>query len=154
MNLPVTTDITRMMQPVNGCKRVAKDVGELALGGLSPITVVLPEAGLLVLNTVGEAELQMWFEWKTHCYLSIMRKTNTIVAQSLYWQSKKPYTGTIAPDEEEVVGVGVIVVGIVGVIVVAGVVGGVVAGVVGVVVAGGVGVVPVTGDDDGDDDDG
>ncbi|KAE9446705.1 hypothetical protein C3L33_21392, partial [Rhododendron williamsianum] len=65
MNLPVTTDITRMMQPVNGCKMVAKDVEELTLGGLSPKTVVLAEAGLLVLNTVGEAELQMWFEWKT-----------------------------------------------------------------------------------------
>lgn len=153
MNLPVTTDITRMMQPVNGCKMVAKDVEELTLGGLSPKTVVLAEAGLLVLNTVGEAELQMWFEWKTQCYLSIMRKTNTIVAQSLYWQSRKPYTGTIAPDEE-VVGVGVIVVGIVGVIVVAGVVGVVVTGVVGVVVAGVVGVVAVAGDDDGDDDDG
>ncbi|KAI8531784.1 hypothetical protein RHMOL_Rhmol11G0162400 [Rhododendron molle] len=62
-------------------------------------------------------------------------------------------SGTIAPDEE-VVGVGVIVVGIVGVIVVAGVVGVVVAGVVGVPVAGVVGVVAVTGDDDGEDDDG
>lgn len=56
MNLPVTTDITRMIQPVNGCTIVAMDVEELALGGLSPKTVVLPEAGLLVLNTVGEAE--------------------------------------------------------------------------------------------------
>lgn len=53
MNLPVTTDTTRMMQPVNGCKMVAKDVDELTLGGLSPKTVVLPEAGLLALNTGG-----------------------------------------------------------------------------------------------------
>lgn len=98
-----------MIQPVNGCTIVAMDVEELALGGLSPITVVLPEAGLLVLNTVGEAE-----------------------------------PGTVAPDDEVVVGAAVVVVGV-GVVVVG----------VGVVIVGvGVVGVVVVGDDDEDEDDG
>lgn len=53
-NFPVTKDVTKMMQPIKGCKPDEKDVDVFAGGGLSNPKPVVPEAGLLlVFNTVG-----------------------------------------------------------------------------------------------------
>lgn len=60
-NFPVTKDVTKMMQPIKGCKPDEKDVDVFAGGGLSNPKPVVPEAGLLlVFNTVGGVpELQV-----------------------------------------------------------------------------------------------